>query len=84
MPKPAPQKSIFSAEYDAFLVLLRKTRENAGLTQVQAAAKLKRPQSFVSKCESGERRVDVVELMRFCEAYGIDATVFVRQMPRGW
>ena len=80
MPKPAPQKSLFSPEYDAFMVLLRKTRENAGLTQVQAAAKLKRPQSYVSKCESGERRVDVVELMQFCEANETDATRFVRRL----
>lgn len=80
MAKAAPKKSIYSAEYDRFLVLLRKARQDAGLTQTQAAMKLRRPQSFVSKCESGERRVDVVELMQFCEAYQIPTTAFVRKL----
>ena len=78
MAKAAPKKSIYSAEYDRFLVLLRKARGDAGLTQTQAAMKLRRPQSFVSKCESGERRVDVVELMDFCRAYRVDAGSFIR------
>jgi hypothetical protein len=47
--------------------------EDAGLTQVQAAKKLGKPQAFVSKCGGGERRVNVVELMQvlrsvWCEA----------------
>lgn len=50
-----------------------------GLTQVEVAAKLRRPQSFVSKCESGERRVDVVELLvEFARLYGEDLVYFVR------
>jgi hypothetical protein len=80
MPKPAPAKSLFSPEYDAFLVSLRKARTAAGLTQTEAAKRLKRPQSFVSKCESGERRVDVVELLLFCRAYGADASRFVKSL----
>jgi hypothetical protein len=40
-----------------------------GFTQVQVAAQLRRPQSFVSKCESGERRVDVIELQEFARLY---------------
>jgi hypothetical protein len=39
------------------------------LTQVQVAARLRRPQSFVSKCESGERRVDVIDLQEFARLY---------------
>jgi transcriptional regulator with XRE-family HTH domain len=83
MAKAAPKKSIYSPEYDRFLTLLRKAREDAGLTQAQAALKLKRPQSFLSKCESGERRVDVVELMQLCEAYQIPTTAFVRKLKGG-
>jgi helix-turn-helix protein len=41
----------------------------AGLTQVEVAAALRKPQSFVSKCASGERRVDVVELDEFAKLY---------------
>jgi hypothetical protein len=39
------------------------------MTQAEAAKALKSPQSFVSKCESGERRVDIVELERFAKLY---------------
>ncbi|MGC3992064.1 MAG: helix-turn-helix transcriptional regulator [Chthoniobacteraceae bacterium] len=80
MSKAAPSKSLFSKEYDAFLTLLRKAREDAGMTQAEAAAKLKRHQSYVSKCESGERRVDVVELIAFCKAYELAPTQFIALM----
>lgn len=80
MAKAAPKKSIYSAEYDRFLALLRKARKDAGLTQTQAAMKLRRPQSFVSKCESGERRVDVVELISFCAVYRMRPTTFVQRL----
>ena len=56
------EKSIYSAEYQRLCSLLRELRHEACLTQVQVAARLGVPQSFVSKYESGERRLDVVEL----------------------
>ncbi len=80
MANAAPKKSIYSTDYDRFLVLLRKAREDAGLTQAQAATKLKRPQSFASQCESGERRVDVVELMEFCLAHNTSVTRFMERL----
>ncbi len=49
---------------------------NAGLTQVDVVKKVRRPQSYVSKCESGERRVDVVELVEFVRLYGTELTCF--------
>lgn len=67
-----------SAAYRLFLRRLREARLAAGLTQEQVAAKLRRPQSFVSKCESGERRVDVVELQGFAQLYKKDLEFFVR------
>ena len=62
-------RSPYSARYKQFLKRLRDARREAGLTQVEVAKALRRPQSFVSKCESGERRVDVVELEDFARLY---------------
>lgn len=61
--------SVHSAQYQKFLQKFRQARVEAGISQVQVAQKLKKPQSFVSKCESGERRVDFVELRRFASLY---------------
>ena len=59
----------YREQYDSFLGRLRQARVDAGLTQEEVARRLGKPQSFVSKCESGERRVDVVELARFAVVY---------------
>ena len=56
-------------QYRVFLRRLKQARQSAGLTQEEVARKLRRPQSFVSKCESGERRVDFVELRYFARVY---------------
>ena len=60
-----------SGPYLAFRKRLRSARVDAGLSQAQTARRLGKQQSFVSKCESGERRVDVVELRRFARVYGV-------------
>jgi transcriptional regulator with XRE-family HTH domain len=65
------EKSIYSAEYQRLCSLLRQLRHEAGLTQVQVAAWLGVPQSFVSKYESGERRLDVVELGHVAGVLGV-------------
>jgi transcriptional regulator with XRE-family HTH domain len=65
------EKSIYSAEYQRLCAVLRELRHEAGLTQVQVAAQLDVPQSFVSKYESGERRLDVVELGHVAEVLGV-------------
>jgi DNA-binding XRE family transcriptional regulator len=64
-------KSIHSAEYQRFCELLRQLRHEAGLTQVQVAERLDEPQSFVSKYESGERRLDIIELRQVAEVLGV-------------
>ena len=61
--------SIYTEEYQAFLVALVAARTEAGLTQLEVAETLGKPQSFVSKCESGERRVDAVEAGAFAHIY---------------
>ncbi|MBD2415319.1 hypothetical protein FACHB389_17755 [Nostoc calcicola FACHB-389] len=69
--------SIYSVRYQAFLKRLRQAREEANLTQVEVAKKLNQPQSYVSRCESGERRVDVVELTDFAMIYKKPLDFFV-------
>ena len=71
-------KSIHTEQYAYFVERLRKAREEAGLTQVQVAKKLKRPQSHVSNVESGQQRVDVVELQTFAKMYGKDINYFIK------
>ena len=56
-------RSIHTAEFAAVLSVMVAARKRAGLTQQQLARRLERPQSFVSKYESGERRLDVVEFL---------------------
>ena len=60
---------IYSKRYQIFLKKLRSARKNAGMTQKQAAHALLKPQSFISKCENGERRVDVIDLIDFANLY---------------
>lgn len=76
------QKSIYSREYRLFLQQLREARERANLTQAQLARKLGCTQSFISKCERGERRVDIIELRALCRAMRLDVDAFVRQLKR--
>lgn len=64
------EKSLYSEQYQQLCAVLRELRRGAGLTQVQVAERLDVPQSFVSKYESGERRLDVVELRHVAEAIG--------------
>jgi transcriptional regulator with XRE-family HTH domain len=61
------------------LELLRQVRIEAGLRQVDLAKKLRQPQSFISKYESGERRLDLLELHQVCNAVGISLREFVKR-----
>jgi ribosome-binding protein aMBF1 (putative translation factor) len=69
----------YRQRYRSFLGKLKQARAAAGFTQVDVARKLGRPQSFVSKCESGERRIDVVELQEFGHLYRKPLSFFVGQ-----
>jgi len=71
-------KSIQTKEYAYFIERLRKARIEAGLTQVEVAKKLDRPQSHISNVESGQQRIDIVELKRFAKMYRKDISYFVK------
>jgi transcriptional regulator with XRE-family HTH domain len=76
------QKSIHSARYAVFLKVLRETRRRSGLTQIQLAERIGETQTFVSKCERGERRIDVIELRTFCQAFGVTLRQFIIVLER--
>lgn len=70
-------KSLFSKDYAVFLKVLIEARKKAGLTQKQLAERLGITQSVISKCERGERRLDIVELRQWCSAIDITLLNFI-------
>lgn len=62
------EKTAHSQHQRVLRDLLRQIREEAGLRQIDLANRLNEPQSFVSKYESGERRLDLIELRQICQA----------------
>lgn len=76
------RKSVHHPGQVRLLRLLRTVREESGLTQEDVALRLGKPQSFVSKYESGERRLDVLELKHVCDAMGTSLVSFVRRYER--
>jgi len=75
-------KTRLAHEQAAFLMLLREIRQEAGLRQRDLAERIGLPQSFVSKCESGERRLDIVELRALCAALGVSLSDFVDRLEK--
>ncbi|WP_298330546.1 helix-turn-helix transcriptional regulator [Asticcacaulis sp.] len=63
--------------YEVFLVLLREARIQADLTQQELATRIGWTQSFVSKCERGERRIDVIDLITYLDGIGFSSSDFV-------
>jgi transcriptional regulator with XRE-family HTH domain len=78
------EKSIYSEEYAVFLAKLREARRAAGLTQAELGARLGQTQSFVSKCERGERRIDIAELAVFCRALNVGFQEFASRLESAW
>ncbi len=65
-----------------FLALLKKIRREKGLRQVELAEKLGVPQSFVSKYEAGNRRLDLLELRQVCSILGISLVYIVQELEK--
>jgi transcriptional regulator with XRE-family HTH domain len=72
-----------SPRYAQLLTLLAEARIDAGLTQQELAARLQRPQSFVSKIESGERRLDVIEFIEVVEALELRPDAVFGRLGKG-
>jgi len=73
------EKSIYTNEQKKLRRLLRQIRLAASLRQEDLAEKLRKPQSFVSKYEAGDRRLDLLEIRQICFAVGVPLTEFVRR-----
>ena len=73
-------KSLFSKDYDLFRQLLLQARIEAGISQQELCKALKRPHSFVSKYETGERRLDVVEFIQIARVIKFDPSQFIRTL----
>jgi len=71
-------KSIYTSDYKEILGRLKRARLSNGLIQKMVASKLGKPQSYISKIESGERRLDVAELKKFAEIYKKSINFFLK------
>jgi transcriptional regulator with XRE-family HTH domain len=70
-------KSIHDPRYVEMLGRLRRAREERGIGQQELAARLGRPQSYISKIETGDRRVDLVEILDICRSLGVQLEAVV-------
>lgn len=73
-------RSTHYPRYQRFLDALREARRAAGVTQTELADRIGNRQVFVSKLERGDRRMDVVDLIEYCDAAGIDAVAFFDEL----
>ena len=73
-------KSDSDETYERFCSLLVEKRKKSGLSQQEVADRLGRPQTYVSKCERGTRRMDVVEFLKMAEVVGFDSIAFIKKL----
>lgn len=73
-------KSIYSQSYRTLLARITQARKEAGISQAGLAERLGRPQSFVSKLESGERRIDVIEFLQVAHLIGFDPCALIQDL----
>jgi len=63
---------LHTPEYKKFLEILVRARVEKNVSQIELSRRLGKTQQFVSRCEVGERRLDVIEFYEWCEALGVD------------
>lgn len=71
-------KTIYSKGHKALVARITKAREEAGLRQEDAAKLLKKTQSYISKIEAGQRRIDIIQLKEFAKIYKKDLDFFIK------
>lgn len=71
-------KTIYSKDHKFLIEKLKKARKEVGLDQIQVAKRLGKTQSYVSKCESGQRRLDIVQLKEFAKIYKKPLNFFIK------
>ena len=71
-------KTIRTKAYAIFIERMKKARMDTGLRQIDVAKKMKRPQSYISRVESGEYRLDIMEVKKFAELYKKDINYFIK------
>lgn len=76
------KKSLNSKEHQILLEMLYQLRASLGLRQTDLAKLLNVPQSFISKIESGERRIDLIELRVILKCFNTDITEFVIELEK--
>lgn len=76
------KKRIHIARRNLMADLLREVRLETGLTQIELAARIEKDQAYVSRYESGQRRLDVLEVREICQAIGITLEEFVRRLEK--
>ena len=76
------KKTLENPNQKTLLNLLREMRKDRKLSQANIAERIKKPQSFVSKYESGERRLDILELHAVCKAIGVKLPDFVLELEK--
>lgn len=76
------EKSIHSRRYKEFLVTLRKMRTDRGILQQDIAEKLELTQGAYSKLETGDIRIDIVQLETICKSLGYSLSEFVKEFEK--
>lgn len=72
-------KTIYQDRYASLVHALREIRKQNNVTQIQLAERLGKPQSYIAKVETLERKLDIVEFVDWCKAIGADPTVLIRE-----
>lgn len=76
------KKRVYLAQRARLTNLLREMRLEAGITQTDLAARIEKDQAYVSRYESGQRRLDVLEVREICQAIGTSLEQFAKKLEK--